>query len=581
MFFLAKFRQIWNSWFFYAAAAAAFILIRLPIFMFSDAAVLTEEYARGSIAVQILQHGFSNQAFLLSDDYALGSFFSGLWISPFFIVLGRTLLALKISALVFSFIALILWIRLFSVAISLDTGRIMGIILIFSPPVLQRYQLINMGFHTEVFLFLPLTFLLVLNILNQGFSKLRAISAGLLFGLFAGYCLSNMPAVILSVFTILFHFRSDRRLKESICLVLGGILGFSPWIWLKFSNFQGGEFFPFLETSERSIQVILKNLYYFISVHLPSSIITYKGDASFDIFLLVLAILVSLYVLACWGWREGFLYKCFLIYPLIYVIFFTMINPIVAKSPPPVEWLKPHRYIVPMVYAFLGIYALAFNQVHKRFPLLRKPFIMFIMLTSAVFILYLWVSISAIFPIHRTAYGQEPGYMPIQRNHNLFTRFYIVRDSEFKSNKNLIDLRSIINDLDSSLLVNIQAYYLSGKVLGAGLQRFAYDPSIFFQVADYISVFNKTKRKHFLHGLACGCLPGALKNDMDLHSLFVALERDDWEAFNIGLSIQIRDSPNEGACLCRDKRSGRMVSLYSELEWSWGKWIHIAIPPEP
>jgi len=26
---------------------------------------------------------------------------------------------------------------------------------------------------------------------------------------------------------------------------------------------------------------------------------------------------------------------------------------------------------------------------------------------------------------------------------------------------------------------------------------------------------------------------------------------------------------------------GRMVSIYSELEWSWGKWIHIAIPPEP
>jgi len=534
--FLKRFRQIWNGWLYYAAALAAFLFIRLPIFMFSDAAVLAEEYARGTIAIQILQHGLSNQAFLFSDNYALGSFFAGLWISPFFMLLGHTFLALKISALVFSMIALVLWIRLFSAAINLNTGRIIGIILIFSPPLLQRYQLINMGFHTESVLFLPLTFLLVLHIINQGVSRLRTISAGFLFGLFSAYCLSNTPAVILAVCTILLYFRSARRLKEGMYLVLSGILGFSPWLWLKFSNFQGENFFPFLRTSEKTIPVILKNLYYFFHVHLPSSIFFFDRGTSYYIFLLILILIIVLYVLAFLGWREGFLYKCFLIYPALFVLFFFIINPFVPRFATPQELLKPYRYFVPMVYAFLGIFALAFNQVYKRFPLLRKPSVVFIVLSSAALVLNLWTSILATFPIHRTAYGQEPGYMPIQRNYNILTRyFHVSKDSEFLSTNNLIVLRSVINGLDPSLLINIQAYYLLGKAVGAELKNIAPGSTIFYQVADYISVFDKAERNHFLHGLACGTLPDMLKKDLDLDSLYAVLQGDDWEAFNIGL----------------------------------------------
>ena len=38
-----------------------------------------------------------------------------------------------------------------------------------------------------------------------------------------------------------------------------------------------------------------------------------------------------------------------------------------------------------------------------------------------------------------------------------------------------------------------------------------------------------------MHGLAYGCFPAILRDDLDLHSIYVALKEDDWESFNIGL----------------------------------------------
>ena len=114
-----------------------FILFRMPILLYTDAAFYHEEYARGQIAHEILRNGLSHLNFLFADDYALGSFLSGLWILPFFAIFGHTLLALKISALVFSTLALMAWVLLLSKACSIHAGRIMGIILIFSPAIIQ------------------------------------------------------------------------------------------------------------------------------------------------------------------------------------------------------------------------------------------------------------------------------------------------------------------------------------------------------------------------------------------------------------------------------------------------------------
>jgi hypothetical protein len=441
-----------------------------------------------------------------------------------------------------------------------------GIILIFSPPLLQRYQLINMGYHTEVFLFIPLTFLLAFHIMNQRVAVYRVLLTGLLFGLFTSYCLTNLIAVILSLYAILFFLSSERRLQDSIFLVSGCALGFTPWMWLKFTNFQGGDIFPFLQTGQITIPNILRNLYYLIFTHLPSSVICFSDKPYFHISLLITVIIICIYLIALTGWREGFLYKCFLLYPVLFLFFFILINPVLTEQPPRVVSLQSKRLLVPMVYVFLGIYALAFNQVQQRFAQFRKTFIAFIPVSLTVLMLNLWIIIFFKFTVYNTAYGQEPGYMPVWRNYNLMTRFFD-GSLQFKSSKRLLELQSIISDFDNSSSINLQSLHIFGIAVGKVLHHSVQHSSAILQVNYFASELGETKRKFFIQGLAWGCLSAVLEEKINLHTLFLELQEDDWELFSIGLinaCFQLEDP----------------TKLWSVLQYLSQRWdVSVLLPP--
>jgi len=522
---------LWNSWIFYPAAGIFFILIRVPIFLYTDAAFYHEEYARGQIAHDVLQHGFSHGNFLFADDYALGSFFSGVWILPFFGIFGHTLLALKVSALVFSTVALILWILLLTRTCGVDAGRLVGIILIFSPPILQRYQLINMGFHTEAFLFMPLSFLPAVYILNQRLSSVRIFLIGVLLGLFVSYCLTNVLAVTLSVGGLLIHFIHKRCLTGCASLLTGGVLGFFPWMWLKFTHFQGGNVLTILNTGDISTPTILHSLYQLIFIYFPQSVIAFNAKSQYETTLLILVIHGFMYLVACFSWKDGFLPKCLLMYPLIFVISYLIINPVL--SVPESYTLNEKRFIIPLIYAFLGIYALALDQVRRRFYSGRKILIILIAISSSVLALNLWMNIFTNYPVYRTAYGQEPGYVPVYRNLSLMVRYH-EDEPDITSSKRLLAFRSVLEDLDIDSTINAQAFHGFGMYCGMRLTSLNQPPA-FLTLRHFVAGFDKNERDLFFRGLACGCFNRILKNEGDLRALFRVLNAEDWRSFNVGL----------------------------------------------
>jgi len=531
--FYKLFNRIWNSKLFYPTAGLFFVLIRIPLFLFSDATMYHEDYARGQIAREILDHGFSNGFFLFADNYALGSFFSGLWICPFFRFLGPTYLAMKIAALTFSVIALMLWIRLFSSAISFGTGRIIGLLLIFSPPMLQRFQLITMGFHSEGFLFIPLTFMLASYILHPRINLSKMVLSGLLFGLIAAYCLTNIVAVAIALSLLFFSFQKSRHLKEYFCLMLSATIGFSPWLWLNFANYQGKKIFTVLQTREHSILNAINSLYDFVTIYFPQSIISFTSEPPLVIIYLIIIIAFFFFILAAIGWREGFLTRCFLLYPVVFIAFYLIVNP----DLPRIWHTYPNlvRMFIPLVYAYLGICTLAFQQVKKYYPHLLKPSRYLFLILGCVFTLNLWVNITALYPIGWTAYNQEPGYIPLYRNLSVAIR-YLERADDLGSGS-VLPLRNLLNTMDLESPVNVQLCFIIGSSLGQKQHFWNGNNENFRNIIMFSSQFDKTKRNLFFQGLGYGFIvsKNIFRHEIDFQSFYGMISEEEWKAFNVGL----------------------------------------------
>lgn len=526
-------QSLWRSWIFYLISIILFIVLRVPIFLFSDAAIYHEEYTRGQIALEILQHGLSNQAFLFADDYAIGSFISGLWICPFFMLFGHTLLALKIAALVFSIAALILWIRLFSIAIDVDTGRIMGLLLIFSPAMVQRFQLINMGFHSESFLFLPLTFLIALCLMREKVPTFKVVGAGFLFGLFTAYCVINLIGVILTFFTLFFYFFRSRRIRETLYLLLGSAVGISPWIWLKLLNYNG-KIFTMIHTSENSISSIVENLYNLFFIYFPQTLIPFTAKPHSSIIYFIIFIFLLFYILAFFTWRKGLLQKWLLLYPLIFISFYLMINPSI-----PIFWNTNPNYIrlfIPLAYVSLGIYAVVFSQIKNLSVRLKSMYVSFYFIPSIVFMANLWINISTLFPLYHTAYDKEPGYIPAYRNFSVVVRFLGARP-DIKPSEGLLKLKGLLKNLHPSATVDSQLPYVVGDYMGRYISEWGKQPENLVALNNFISDFDANIKDLFLQGLGSGCIHSdvILSEGIDFNALYRTLSADEWRSFNIGL----------------------------------------------
>jgi len=222
-----------------------FLILRLWIlcsgaFMWND-----EELYNGTITKEILA-GLNLPLF----DYQYtphngGTIIVGILAIPFFILFGDSYFSLKLVALGFSLLTLVILFTILKSYLDLRYAVLASLLFIFSPPLFTQSTLISWGAHTEA---IALSFLNILIFFKIFFSQegyyfkevKRSYPLIFLSGLSAGFSLYfayiNFYSILLCFF---FWFVLDRLFffKKTFLIYVGGfIIGFSPWIYYNITH---------------------------------------------------------------------------------------------------------------------------------------------------------------------------------------------------------------------------------------------------------------------------------------------------------------------------------------------------------
>ena len=231
----------------------AFLAVRLlyPIFLMPAAGLGdSEELIRGALAHDLV-HGLKLPMLeYFADDYSGGSLVVGLLAAPAFLVLGSSLFALRLVAVVVSLAIALLW-YLF---VARNWGRraavFTSLFFVLPPAVYLEASSMTMGFHTESMLFSAVAFLCLFELLYRDALMLRGpVGLGLALGFGTWFCYTTLASVAI---VLVWWLWNDRRLltRRAFAIFLACFaLGFSPWLLVNAQ--QGFSGLELLETGLR------------------------------------------------------------------------------------------------------------------------------------------------------------------------------------------------------------------------------------------------------------------------------------------------------------------------------------------
>ncbi|MBN2120946.1 MAG: hypothetical protein JW734_07845, partial [Candidatus Omnitrophica bacterium] len=253
---------------------ALFILSRLLFIFFTPYASFGEERRIGTIGHDLVFEKGLRIPFwaYLDSAHSGGSIFSGLAAVPFYIIFGDRYLALKITALFFSLLTVLLWYRLLFPEIKKSSFFFPLFLLFFSfsiPNYLEKSVLL-MGNANEIIFFNALVISYFWKINNN--LKPKALDY-LLLGIVSGFSFwvqfMNSYLFLAIIIALLVTKRFTQALKYIFLLFAGFLLGAFPlWVynflyqWITLVVDTGGISFSFLNLEK------LKNL---LLTDLPAS----------------------------------------------------------------------------------------------------------------------------------------------------------------------------------------------------------------------------------------------------------------------------------------------------------------------
>ena len=171
------------------------------------------------------------------DMYYSGeTVFLGFFGIPFFLIFGKTLLALKLTITSLYALSLLIMLLFLEKHFNLKTAIITGLLFIFAPPFWIWTTLMPMYQHSESFLFVILGFYLLYNIIYQEEENSRQrylyfALLGLINGIGLWYIYSFLIATVsYALFWVIAHKRNI-KIKELLLFILFVILGFSLRIY--------------------------------------------------------------------------------------------------------------------------------------------------------------------------------------------------------------------------------------------------------------------------------------------------------------------------------------------------------------
>jgi len=207
-----------------------FLLSRILHLLFYFPEPYTEELLRGTIAKELIE-GLKIPFFdYAADHYSGGSLIYGALTVPLFLLLGKSVFTLRLTALFFQLGAFLTWYALMKRFFSQKAALYTALLYLFTPPWLTHSAMYAVGVHAESLFFTALGLLFLFRLLYDKRTPVRdAACLGLVTGF--GTYFSYQCAVSLICF-LLFWFYEDRsflRKKEFLYFILSFLIGFSPW----------------------------------------------------------------------------------------------------------------------------------------------------------------------------------------------------------------------------------------------------------------------------------------------------------------------------------------------------------------
>ncbi len=378
--------------FIYCLVRFSFILVYEPLYFY-------ETYT-GTVAKEILSGLRLPLLDYAADPYGAGNIIAAMVTAPLFLFFGETLFALKLAPLLWHLLSLIAWFFVFRAWFTPIKTFLMLLFLALPPPRITEYFLLNQGIHFEMILWMALSILILKRFLDGRLSERKA---GLMLGLLGGFSswtiLTNL--VTAAVIWIYLAFVRGTKMRKPVffaAYILFFLIGFSPLLlynakygWTGMEIIEALFLTPnysanyFLEQMTLVLKIGLRGLFGFRDLEGISRRIFMEGYTllyltalgallfqkrkeilkpvkGLDLVtfgLLFQLLLISLTIIASWGYREYYFF------PLVPFMGMTLVLAFGGLK-------RPIKFAI-LAFCILGGLAGNISYVAKRLPDFGRP----------------------------------------------------------------------------------------------------------------------------------------------------------------------------------------------------------------
>ena len=207
-----------------------FLVIRI-VYLLCFPDVYGEDLILGALPKELLEGLRLPFLDYAAVHYHGGTLVYGLCTVPLFLLFGKSVFALRLTALLFQYGAFLTWYLFMKRFFGKRPALYTALLYLCSPPWLTLFSMFANGSHTESLLFTALGLLLLYKILYE---KTHQQRDSILLGLVCGFGTYFTYGILVSTLSfILFWVYEDRSLfkkREFRLFCLFFVIGFSPWI---------------------------------------------------------------------------------------------------------------------------------------------------------------------------------------------------------------------------------------------------------------------------------------------------------------------------------------------------------------
>ena len=364
-----------------------FLASRLLRLLFCCADISDEELVRGMLA-KALTEGLKLPFFDYAiDHYVEGALVYGVFTVPSFLLFGKNVFALRLTALLFQLGAFFIWYLLMKRFFGKRPALYTALLYLCSPPWLTLFATLGNGSHAESLLFTALGLFLLYKVLYEERKRERsALFLGLVCG-FGSYFTYSLLVSTLSF--LLFWFYEDRKMfrkREFSFFLLFFLIGFSPWIvYNLLYRFQGIEILKaaFVYPYQEKIFVIPFRLFKLATLKILGVLsFNYREGANvYGPHMTLLNVFYYAVLLSSYGILHRFGKKdrktrFFFLFPIVYLG--------IASVSRFVMDTYLNRYLIPLFPFFFAVIALGLTHLGSLSRELRKVSVLVLVLLLAM-----------------------------------------------------------------------------------------------------------------------------------------------------------------------------------------------------